>query len=227
MNKTKIAVFDIDGTLFRSSLMLELFYALIREKIFDESVLATIEKHYVTWKNRKGTYAEYIASVVCVFDTQIKGKQACDVRRLSRDIVKAHKNRVYVYTRDLVETLRRDHILIAISGSPIEMIKEFNRYWKFDYIIGGVHEIKAGTYTGNVLFDPTTDKKAILNEMLKNEGLSLKGSVGVGDTEMDISFLELVAKPICFNPNKKLYEVARKKKWAVVVERKDVVYKGV
>jgi phosphoserine phosphatase len=49
--------------------------------------------------------------------------------------------------------------------------------------------------------------------------------VGVGDTESDIPFLKLVDRPICFNPNRKLYAAAKRHGWKVVVERKDVIYK--
>jgi phosphoserine phosphatase len=52
----------------------------------------------------------------------------------------------------------------------------------------------------------------------------LEGSVGVGDTEGDISLLEAVELPICFNPNMKLFERAKLKDWKVVIERKDVIY---
>jgi phosphoserine phosphatase len=48
--------------------------------------------------------------------------------------------------------------------------------------------------------------------------------VGVGDTDGDIPLLRKVETPICFNPNQKLYEHAKKEGWPVVVERKDVVY---
>ena len=58
----------------------------------------------------------------------------------------------------------------------------------------------------------------------KKHGFSLKGSVGVGDSESDVPFLELVAKPICFNPSSKLYRHAKRNTWNVVVERKDVIY---
>jgi phosphoserine phosphatase len=37
--------------------------------------------------------------------------------------------------------------------------------------------------------------------------------------------LELVERPIAFNPNKKLCAHAKKKGWEIVVERKDVIYK--
>lgn len=47
----------------------------------------------------------------------------------------------------------------------------------------------------------------------------------MGDSEGDISFLKMVERPICFNPNRKLYEYAKKRGWEVIVERKDVIYK--
>jgi phosphoserine phosphatase len=59
---------------------------------------------------------------------------------------------------------------------------------------------------------------------VEKEGLTLQHSVGVGDTESDMPFLEMVSKPICFNPNEKLYKNARRLSWNVVVERKDVIY---
>src|SRR5258708_31586089 len=36
-------------------------------------------------------------------------------------------------------------------------------------------------------------------------------SLGVGDTESDVPFLEMVASPICFNPNKRLYRHAKRR----------------
>ena len=68
------------------------------------------------------------------------------------------------------------------------------------------------------------NKAAILKRAVEKEGLTLAHSIGVGDTESDIPFLEMVAQPICFNPNMNLYRYAKRMKWKVVVERKDVVY---
>lgn len=68
------------------------------------------------------------------------------------------------------------------------------------------------------------NKALILQRAVKKEGLTLKGSIGVGDTESDIPFLELVEEAICFNPNEKLYRAARRNGWKIIVERKDVIY---
>ena len=72
--------------------------------------------------------------------------------------------------------------------------------------------------------DLILDKSKILQRAVNKENLTLKHSVGVGDTESDISFLKQVAKPICFNPNRKLYNYAKRKHWSIIVERKDVIY---
>ena len=55
------------------------------------------------------------------------------------------------------------------------------------------------------------NKAATLRRAVLKEGLTLAGSIGVGDTESDIPFLELVEQPICFNPNAKLYAHAKRR----------------
>ena len=51
-----------------------------------------------------------------------------------------------------------------------------------------------------------------------------KNSVAVGDSATDISMLELVGKPIAFNPDGVLVDFAKKHGWRIVVERKNIVY---
>ena len=81
-----------------------------------------------------------------------------------------------------------------------------------------------GRYTGEVLEVPIRDKRAVLKKYLLEHNMKLVGSVGVGDGESDASFLEMVSRPICFNPNRNLYKIAKRKGWKIVVERKDVIY---
>ena len=96
----------------------------------------------------------------------------------------------------------------------------------FDKIYGRIYEVdKQKRFTGKLLYlDFISDKAEILKRAVEKEKLTLKGSVGVGDTESDIAFLKMVEKPICFNPNQKLYKYAKRAGWKIVVERKDVVY---
>lgn len=223
--KKPIAIFDIDGTIFRSSLTIELNNMLIKYGVFPAIVQKEIEEYYTKWLDRKGEYEEYLDKLVSVFDARIKGCLQSDVEKAGRAVIEEQENRVYRYTRDLVQQLRETHTLIAISGSPLEVVRCFAEAWQFDYFAGTEHGVdEEGYYTGDVIKQPTKDKKGLLLSMAKEHGLIMDKSVGVGDTETDVGFLEVVENPICFNPNKKLYEIAQQKEWKVVVERKNVVY---
>jgi len=225
MKNKPLAIFDIDGTIFRSSLLIELTLALVESGVFPPIVKKEIEGPYIAWLNRQGGYENYINKVVKVYAKRLKGVAVKDVKKISQLVIKQQKKMVYVYTRDLLKKLRGKYFLIALSGSPEEIVEAFNKYWKFDWLKASEFESKKGFYTGKITAKPVLDKKKILKEFLQKERQSLKKSIGVGDTETDISFLQMVEEPICFNPNQKLYKVAKRRKWQVVVERKDVVYK--
>ena len=60
----KVAIFDIDGTIFRSSLLIELVEVLIEKEIFPVSVRADYNREKVRWLDREGDYESYIMAVV-------------------------------------------------------------------------------------------------------------------------------------------------------------------
>ncbi len=226
--KRKLAVFDIDGTIFRSSLARSLFYKLIEEGIFPKRALAEVQSEYDAWVNRLGHYDAYIDKLVVVFQKYIKGVEQEKMRALSRRVVAEEKMRIYRFTRDLIADLKKKkYFVIAISGSPWEIVRWYNRFLRFNRTYGSVLEVDTdGRYTGALQYGYSVfDKKFLVNHVLKKYNVTLKGSVGVGDTEGDISFLEVVDRPIAFNPSNGLYRVAKKKGWEVRVERKDVIYK--
>ncbi|OGY98060.1 MAG: hypothetical protein A2855_00965 [Candidatus Liptonbacteria bacterium RIFCSPHIGHO2_01_FULL_57_28] len=229
-NPRKFAIFDIDGTVFRSSLLIEVTNALIDAGIFPESVRKSYAREYVRWLDRKGVYDDYIDRVVDVFRRHIQGIHYRDFLRVAKRVVAGHKDRTYVYTRELVRELKKKkYFLLAISKSPKGIVENFAKELGFDKVYGSLYETdKKGRYTGGVLhLDLLSDKAKLLERAMQKENLILRGSVGVGDTESDIAFLELVSRPICFNPNRKLYDHARNAGWEVVVERKDVIYERV
>jgi HAD superfamily hydrolase (TIGR01490 family) len=224
----KVAIFDIDGTVFRSSLLIELTDALIQEGVFGSKTRKIYEKAHNNWLDRNGSYEDYIDSVVKAFVKNIKGVKYNEFSRVAKKVVAFHKSRIYRYSRDVIKKLKKkNYFLLAISNSPQRIVKEFGKKMGFDKVYGRIFEVdKKDRITGNILhLDLIEDKAEILKRAVKKENLTLKSSVGVGDTESDIAFLKMVEKPICFNPNKKLYSYAKRVGWKIVVERKDVIYK--
>jgi HAD superfamily hydrolase (TIGR01490 family) len=225
----KVAVFDIDGTIFRSSLLIELVEGLIATGIFPTRARRMYEAAHRKWLDREGSYEKYIMAVVEAFLQFIGGVREPDLRRVVTQVIAVHSHRVYRYTRDLVHALRRKgYFLLAISHSPKYVAGKFGSRMGFHKTYGTLLELdpKTKRFTGKRLYeDIIFDKAKILRRAVEKEGLTLRGSVGVGDTESDIPFLKLVAHPVCFNPNQALLRTAKRRGWSVVVERKDVVYK--
>lgn len=224
--KKKVAIFDIDGTIFRSSLLIEFNKGLMRTGVIPSALVGDLHKEYFAWVERKGSYGDYIRKVVTMHQKAIKGKEQKYVIAAADLVFLAHRDRVYRYTRDLLKKLKRTHLLLAISGSPLEIVTPFAKYFDFDHVWGTVYEVdRKGVYTGRVLDRRSVDhKREILEAFVQEQNLSLKDSWGVGDTETDISILEVVDHPIAFNPTASFYNMAKKKKWPVIVERKNVIY---
>ena len=220
-------MFDIDGTIFRSSLLVECVAALIDAGMFPARAKAAYAGAHRRWLERKGSYEAYIDAVVGAFRRHIVGVAEAEFVPLVRRVVGAQRRHVYRYTRDLVARLRRrGYFLLAVSHSPKYLVDDFARELGFDKIYGRLLELDAaGRFTGHALHADVIGSKAkVLRRAVEKEHLTLAGSFGVGDTEADVGFLERVAHPICFNPNQALFRIARRRGWQVVVERKDVIY---
>lgn len=227
MKKNKIAIFDIDGTIFRKNLHFELINELAWMKVFPVDVRNTLSKVYTSWLEHAGTYEDYRKALVALYAEHIKGCSQEDVIKASRILVPFHARRTYIFAEKLIKKLRAEgYHLIAVSGSPIEVVEEYNReYLKFDYVFGSIYALDdEKRYTGEAEFEPSKNKGNVVKQYMYEQKLTFEDSYGVGDTESDISFLKLVENPIAFNPNQNLKGTAEKEEWKIVVEKKDVIY---
>ncbi|MEI9966695.1 MAG: HAD-IB family phosphatase [Candidatus Moraniibacteriota bacterium] len=184
-------------------------------------------KVYSHWLEHEGTYEEYRQALVTIYSEYIRGHSREEVLKASKYVIPFHAKRTYIFSEDLIKRLREEHYrMIVISGSPLEIVEEYNNhYLGFDEVFGSVYALDTdGKYTGEATFEPSRDKGRVVSDYIGRHGLSLEHSYGIGDTESDIGFLELVENPIAFNPNQNLRAVAQENGWPVVVEKKDVIY---
>ncbi len=225
--KRPVAVFDIDGTVFRSSLLIELVERLIKRKIFPSSTSIIYKEERLKWLNRKGDYSTYVDKTVDAFLRQLKGVSYGDVADVAGEIIEEMKDRVYLYTRELLQDLKhRGYYLLAVSHSPKLIVDGFGYELGFDKTYGTFFSTGAsGCFTGAVENEEfIMNKGAVLRRVVDKEKLTFEGSIAVGDTESDLPMFELVETAIAFNPNQSLYNEAKRNGWKIVIERKDVVY---
>lgn len=222
----KLAVFDIDGTIFRKNLAFELIDELVWLKVFKKEVRNELVRLYNNWLDHKGVYEDYRKALVKTYVENIKGCPQEKIVRASQLVVPFYQSRTYIFANELIAKFKKENYnIIAISGSPVEIVKEYNKYLKFDEVFGSVYEVdNNGIYTGKSIFEPTIHKGHVVKQYVSENNLVLKGSYGIGDTESDAKFLEIVENPIAFNPNENLKKIAEEKGWRIVVEKKDVIY---
>jgi HAD superfamily hydrolase (TIGR01490 family) len=226
-HKRPVAAFDVDGTVFRSSLLIELVEELVRRDIFPAKARKLYASAHEDWLNRKGEYGPFIQKLVLSFGTYAKGLPYAELADVAGEIIEAKRDRTYRYTRDLIQDLKKQgYYLLAISHSPKFIVDGFAYELGFDKSYGTFYDTGASNrFTGEIVDEHIImNKAAVFTRALEKEDLTLVGSIGVGDTESDISMLSMVETPIAFNPNRLLYRHAKKHDWKIIVERKDVIY---
>ncbi len=235
MKSDKIgAFFDIDGTLYRDSLMIEHFKKLLKYDVLDEALWHTNVKHtYQNWKKRRGNYDDYLMELSKIYLRSLKGLEKSKMDFVTDQVIRLKGDKVYMYTRDKIEFHKASgHLVFFVSGSPDYLVRRMAELYDITDSIGTKYYVdKKGRYTGEVgaMWDADSKMKAIncFAEMYK---IDLRKSFSYGDTNGDISMFRMTGNPVAINPTRELLsnlkndqELASKIK--IRVERKDVVYK--
>ncbi|MGH4138904.1 HAD-IB family hydrolase [Clostridium sp.] len=234
MGKKIAAFFDIDGTLYRDGLITEVFKKLIKSELIEnDRWYKEVKPFYVKWDKRIGNYDNYLLKMADIYSEAIIGLHKCQIEFIASQIIKQKGDRVYTYTRDKIKWHKdQGHMIITISGSPIELVREMSIKYGFDDYIGTKYLLdKDDIYTGDIIpmWDSDSKKTAIENFVLKYN-IDLDQSYAYGDTSGDYNMLKLISNPTVINPTKELLlkildDNELKEKIKIILERKDVVYK--
>jgi HAD superfamily phosphoserine phosphatase-like hydrolase len=224
----KFAVFDIDGTYFRSHLYWEVVLAMAKaEKLHPEVNQMAIDL-YSDWKRRKHATAfeDFDGQTVVKINQVLSEINPKNYDSIMVETLKPILDHIYMYPKKLKEQLQSEgYLILAISGSRKEEVDLFAKHHGFDDWVGQTwHRDRTGTkFTGEVTAT-YKDKHLLLEQLVKKHNLTYSGSYAIGDTAGDIGLLSIVETPIAFNPNHILLKTAREKGWKIVIERKSIAY---
>ena len=222
----KIAVFDIDGTIYREAMSFAVVEALITKFDFpEEEQLLAAARH--TYKSRGSTeaYWVYNKTMLEICKRVIRRTTPLQLEETIADLLRHKQAYCYAYTLQLLQQYKAEgRVLIAISGSIANIVEPFARSIGFEYVVASGLAIEGGTFTGERVAETKHAKDQILRNLVVKHGLSLDDSIGVGDTHRDIAMLDVTEHAIAFNPNAALYAEAQKRGWDIVLERKNMIY---
>lgn len=226
MDKQKFAVFDIDGTLFRSGLYREVFYELGQAGAIPQSLIDETSLKYREWRHRihGNAFEEFELALITGLDATLPRLKVSDYEQAVQTVLHKRAENVYVYTRNLINRLKSEgYFLIAISGSQQEVVEPFAQKYQFDAWIGQEWERQGEYFSGNRTFTHTGKDKIVAN-FIEQHNLTLTDSYAVGDSNGDSHMLAMVDHPIAFNPTYELLDKALENGWKIVVERKNTSY---
>jgi HAD superfamily hydrolase (TIGR01490 family) len=228
-----VAFFDIDGTVYRGSLMIEHFRKLTKYEVIEPQIWYNkINDLYVLWKNRQGNYDDFMEELAGEYIANLIGKNLNHIEFISDQVINLKGDAVYRYSRSRIKWHKEQgHRIIFISGSPDFLVEKMaNKYGADDYI-GSRYLLDAdGNFTGQVkkMWDSENKNRAI-HHFINQYSINLENSYSYGDTNGDYSMLKLVGHPTAINPSHELLKMITgdpelKEKCQIIVERKDVIY---
>ncbi len=231
---TIAAFFDIDGTLFRNSLMIQHFKKLIKYEVIDESVWHTkIKRTYREWQRRHGDFEDYLEELADVYVEGLKGVNKNHIDFIASQVINLNGDKVYKYSRSRIKWHKKqNHKIFFVSGSPDFLVSKMAEKYGVKLFRASEYIVDSNNnFTGEIkkMWD-SENKQKVINEFVEKYNVDLSKSYSYGDTQGDISMLKIVKNPIAINPNKELLQQIKDdsylcKNTIVIVERKDIVYR--
>ena len=228
-----VAFFDIDGTVYRGSLMIEHFRKLMKYEVIEPQIwYKKINDLYVLWKNRQGNYDDFMEELAGEYIANLIGQNLNHIEFISDQVINLKGDAVYRYSRSRIDWHKQmGHRIIFISGSPDFLVEKMATKYGADDYIGSRYLLDSeGNFTGQVkkMWDSESKNKAI-HQFIKQYSINLEKSYSYGDTNGDYSMLKLVGNPTAINPSHELLKMISsddelKEKCQIIVERKDVIY---
>lgn len=228
------AFFDIDGTISREGLICEMFHKMIQYELIDSSKWDDeVEPAYRRWDRREGDYDTYLKKMVDIYSDTVVGVNRVHIEYIAKRVVEQKGQRVYTYTRDKMKWHREQgHKVIAISGSPYELVSHMCAQYKMDDCRGTIYNVdKDGLYTGEIIpMWNSVSKRAAIDELCQKYDLDLAKCYAYGDTTGDFSMFKLVGHSTAINPTRELLDKILsddelRRRIEIIVERKDTTYR--
>lgn len=228
------AFFDIDGTLYRNSLMIQHFKKMIKYDVIDPAVWHNNVKHnYYKWEKRYGNFEDYLEELADYYVKELKGINKDYIGFIANQVIKLNGDKVYKYTRTRIEWHKKQgHKIFFISGSPDFLVEKMagkygaTKYKGSKYVVD-----EKNNFTGEIIkMWDSENKQRTIDEFVSKYDVDLDLSYSYGDTVGDLSMLKMVGYPIAINPNKDLLLTIKRceklyEKVVIIVERKDLIYR--
>lgn len=216
--RVRIAVLDMDGTLFRGTLAAHMAEALTA--IPGGAGVAAQEAVRAIGHYQAGqiTHDELSHLFYDAYARAVRGLPSKQLRQIAAAVWRHNRSRLFPHASSLALLIRNRGLMSClISGSPDEVITLAAQELQFDRWWGLTIAARGGTSTGQVLRAPARrgGKSAVLAEFSARMDVDWAGSFAIGDSSADIEILDVVGVPVAFEPDPQLRREAERRGWTI------------
>jgi HAD superfamily phosphoserine phosphatase-like hydrolase len=215
------AAFDVDGTIFKSSLAEKIVEHGIADGLFDAEPFNDVYESRRRWQqnNTEGVYQAYLKQLVGSLVVQMAGVDVEHFDKVTADMIEEHSVRKFRLPKKMIRALADSHTPIVLSGSPDVLVRPFVADMNITAVYGSSYEIKDGKFTG--LAKSVGNKALLLRELVEQDVVTREGSIAMGDTYNDVPMLEYATYAVMFNGSRTLTDYGEVFGWDKAFEVKD------
>ncbi len=218
MVQNKIALFDIDDTIYKGGVIFPLLDQEQKDNFIKKKYVAKINDNFVLYKKGVLDYEEVAREAVELWAEGLKNQKISEVAEHAKQFIMNDLSSFYQFLKPLIVLLKPTHNLYIVTNEPQFVSQPISNFFSFTDYSSTEFELLNGKLTGKVSYYNSSkhDKKKSIEKIF--ERYNKKGSLAFGDSLGDVGMFEEVEYPICINASSKLLSIAKEKKWRVVTE---------
>lgn len=219
MNKLSKVVFtDIDGTLLKGFITINFVEYLYKKNIFNKVQYSKQMKLMALFKDGKISFLGWLKKWASIWGEGIKGKKKKSIQYHANKFFPTFLSNIYPSSKELINYFHeKGYVVVGVSVGVEEVDLLVKKYLGLDYLLSSSVSTKGGVYTSKVKtrLHLKNGKKLAVLSLFNKDKVNFSACIGIGDSEFDEQFIDLMGKKIALNPNKKFLESIFKKNYLI------------
>ncbi len=216
--KKRVAFFDVDGTLLKSTIVHYYIYLRSAQMPF------LLKYFWLIAFLPKTVYYLILDSISRtrfnrVFYRSYRGMDAAEVKRLSAEMFETSlRPKIYAEAVSQIQEHKEEGTgVVLVTGSLDFIVQPIADYLGVDAILAPQLREENGRFTGELTTVPLIgeEKAKAVRSYADQHEISLEESYAYGDSQSDLPMLECVGNPVAVNPSKALHQKALESGWEI------------
>src|SRR3989338_2780889 len=208
-----VVFFDVDGTLLRGNINSLLIWNLYKKRVISPVLLFRASFWYALWW--LGFYSD-LNIIARKGARELTGMSREKLEEIFDGVFEVEvKRRIYKEGEQLIRDHQgQGHEVVLLSSSFEPFIRKIAEFFKLPYIATRL-SLTDDIYTGEIMGDVVGgNKHRIVLAYL--DGRDANATYAYTDHYQDIELLEIVTHPFAVNPDSRLENIARVRRWPIL-----------